>query len=52
MFDYVMIVLVTVFITSILTEQMVMKRLQMSEGVSISNGRCRLVEGYGKIKKE
>ncbi len=38
-------------IVSIITEQMVIRRIQLSEGVEISRGRCHLKDGYGPIKK-
>jgi hypothetical protein len=37
-------------IVFILAEQLVMRRLQMSQGVEIKGGRCRLMPGYGKIE--
>jgi hypothetical protein len=39
-------------IISILTEQMVIRRLRMSEGVEISRGRCHLKPGYDKIPEK
>lgn len=47
MFAYIITIIVTIFIVSIITEHMVIKRLQMSPGVEIKNGRCRLKEGFG-----
>jgi hypothetical protein len=49
LFDYVIIIIVTTFIVSIITERMVIQRLQISPGVEIINGRCRLKENYGKL---
>ncbi len=37
-------------IVFIIAEQLVMRRLQMSEGVEIKGGRCRLIPGYGKFE--
>lgn len=47
-----MTIIVTIFIVSIITEHMVIKRLQMSPGVEIKNGRCRLKEGYGPLAQQ
>ena len=44
MFSYIITIIVTIFIVSIVTEHMVIQRLQMSPGVEITNGRCRLKE--------
>lgn len=47
---YVVTIIVTSFIIAIITEHLVIKRLELSEGVTIRNGRCRLIQGYGKLK--
>ena len=49
MFGYAITIIVTIFIVSIITEHMVIQRLQMSSGVEIINGRCRLKQGFGKL---
>ncbi len=49
MFGYIATIVVTIFIVSIITEHMVIKRLQMSPGVEIKNGRCRLKQGFGSL---
>lgn len=49
MIGYTVIMICICIIVSIITEQMVIKRLQMSEGVEITRGRCRLIPGYGKL---
>jgi hypothetical protein len=51
MIGYVITALCLCILVSIITEQMVIKRLQMTEGVEISRGRCRLISGYGKLEK-
>ncbi len=51
MIGYTVIALFLCIFVSIITEQLVIKRLQMSEGVEISRGRCRLIPGYGKLEK-
>lgn len=50
MIGYIIIVICICIIVSIITEQMVIKRLQISEGVEITRGRCRLTPGYGKLE--
>lgn len=52
MIGYTIIALCLCIFVSVITEQMVIKRLQMSEGVEISRGRCRLIPGYGKLEKK
>lgn len=52
MIGYTIIALCLCIFVSIITEQMVIKRLQMSEGVEINRGRCRLMQGYGKLEKK
>ncbi len=47
---YIVTIIVTAFIVAIITENLVIKRLELSEGVIIRNGRCRLEQGYGKLK--
>ena len=44
--SYILIIIVTTFVVSILTENAVIKRLQCSEGVHITGGRCRLTNEY------
>jgi hypothetical protein len=48
-FRYIFIIIITTFIVSIITEKLVINRLQLSEGVEIKAGRCRLKQGYGPI---
>lgn len=49
MIGYIIIMIVTTIIVSIITERMVIKRLELSEGVEIKNGRCKLKNGYGVL---
>lgn len=46
--NYIIIIVITVFVVSVITENAVINRLQISEGVVIAGGRCRLLDGYGK----
>ncbi len=47
--SYIVIVVITAIISSIITENSVIKRLQLGEGVVYKNGRCILKNGYGPI---
>ena len=47
--SYVFVILVTALITAIITEQSVISRLQLSDGVNLVAGKCRLAKGYGAI---
>lgn len=47
---YIVVIIITAFIVSIITEHLVVRRLELSPGVVIRNGRCRLETGYGKLK--
>lgn len=47
---YIVVIIITSFIVSIVTEHLVVRRLELSPGVIIRNGRCRLENGYGKLK--
>jgi hypothetical protein len=49
MIGYAILIIFICIIVSIITEQMVIKRLQIGEGVEITRGRCRLLNGYGKV---
>jgi hypothetical protein len=49
MIAYIIIIIITSIIVSIITEQMLVRRLQISEGIIINKGQCRLREGYGKL---
>jgi len=51
-FTYLFIILITTFIVSIITEKVVINKLNLMEGVEINQGRCRLKKGYGKLIKE
>jgi membrane-bound acyltransferase YfiQ involved in biofilm formation len=43
---YAIVVVITTFIVSIITENIVIKRIQCSEGVNIIAGKCMLKQGY------
>jgi len=47
---YFFTVIITAILISIITEKIVINRLKLSEGVDIIDGKCRLKEGYGKLK--
>jgi len=49
MIGYVIIIIIIGIIVSIITEQMLIRRLKLEEGVTISKGRCVLKEGYGLL---
>ena len=49
MIGYIIIIVIISIFVSIVTEQMLIRRLQLSEGVEISRGKCRLKPGYGLI---
>ncbi len=49
MIGYIIIIIIISIIVSIITEQMVIRRLRLEEGVIISKGKCILKPGYGII---
>ena len=49
MIRYFLLILLTAFVTAVITEHLVIERLQLSPGTEIIAGRCRLSDGYGKI---
>jgi len=49
MIEYIIIIIIITIIVSIITEQMLIRRLRLEEGVVISKGRCMLAPGYGKL---
>ncbi len=50
--SYIVVIVITTFIVSIITENIVIKRLQFSEGVEIIAGKCRLKQGYGLLENK
>ena len=44
--SYMVVIVITTFIVSIITENIVIKRMQCSEGVNIVGGKCILKQGY------
>jgi hypothetical protein len=46
---YIIIIIIIGIIVSIITEQMLIRRLKLEEGVTISKGKCVLKSGYGLI---
>jgi hypothetical protein len=46
---YIIIIIIIGIIVSIITEQMLIRRLKLEEGVTISKGKCVLKPGYGLL---
>ncbi len=51
MIGYFIIIIIIGITVSIITEQMLIRRLKLEEGVTISKGRCILKPGYGELNK-
>lgn len=49
MIGYIIIMIIIGIIVSIITEQMLIRRIKLEEGVTISKGKCILKEGYGLL---
>lgn len=49
MIGYIIIIIIIGIIVSIITEQMLIRRLKLEEGVTISKGKCILKPGYGLL---
>lgn len=47
--NYIIIIIITAVMTVVLTENAISKRIQYSEGIVFSAGKCRLAQGYGKV---
>ncbi len=47
--SYIVLTIVVSFLVAIFTEYSVTKRMQMSEGVVLKAGKCRLKDGYGPV---
>lgn len=47
---YLIVIIITIFISSLITEKITINRLMLSEGVEIAYGKCRLKRGYGKLQ--
>lgn len=52
MIGYIIVIIIISVVVSIITEQMVIRRLQLSDGVEISRGRCRLKQGYELVDRK
>lgn len=50
MLEYFVLLVLFSILVSILTEQLVIRRLQLEEGVVISKGKCVLKDGYGLLE--
>ena len=50
--SYVFVILVTALITAIITENAVINRITLSDGVSFVAGKCRVAKGYGKLNEQ
>lgn len=44
---YILVIFITIFVTSCITERLTINRLMLTEGVEIKAGKCRLKNGYG-----
>jgi hypothetical protein len=49
MIGYIIIIIIIGIIVSIITEQMLIRRLRLEEGIVISKGKCILKPGYGPL---
>jgi hypothetical protein len=49
MIGYIILIIIIGIIVSIITEQMLIRRLKLEEGVTISKGKCVLKPGYGLL---
>ena len=47
--SYIIVSIIVAYITAIFTESSVIKRMQYSEGIIITGGKCRLKKGYGRL---
>ena len=47
--SYVVVIVITTFIVSIITENVVMDRIGLDDGIMVAAGRCRLKKGYGRL---
>ncbi len=50
--SYIIVALIVSFITAVLTEHSVLKRIQYSEGIALIGGKCRLKRGYGRLDNQ
>jgi hypothetical protein len=52
--SYLITIMITIFITSIITEHLVIQHLKryMGPGVAIKNGQCKLKDGYGQLEDQ
>lgn len=50
MIEYIICIIIISILVSIITEQMLIRRLKLEEGVIISKGKCVLKAGYGELK--
>lgn len=52
MIGYIVILIIVSIIVSVLTEQMLIRRLNLEEGIIVSKGKCILKPGYGLLQKQ
>jgi hypothetical protein len=52
MIEYIVIIIIISIIVSIITEQLLIRRLRLEEGVIISKGKCILKTGYGQLNQQ
>ncbi len=49
MIGFILIILFLCMLSSIITEQLIIRRLKLADGVQYSKGMCVLKNGYGKL---
>lgn len=49
---WLVVIIIISIIVSIITEQLLIRRLRLEEGIVISKGKCMLKKGYGLITPE
>ena len=50
--SYIFVIFFTALITAVITENAVISRIQLSDGVSMIAGKCRLKPNYGLLKDD
>lgn len=50
--SYIIVIILTALFVSIITENIVIKRIANTEGVQFIAGKCRLKDGYGPLKEQ
>ena len=50
--SYIFVIFITALITAIITENAVISRITLSDGVGLIAGKCRLTKGFGKLNEQ